>query len=156
MLRYLALCLGVWWTLGTQAQEQPTLLFSLERTTCYGNCPYYSVEIYANGTARYHGKRHVERLGLYQATVPPTLVQQLQQRVKAINYQQLHPKYPIEGLGIIDLPMCITTVVENGVTKTIYNRNDAPLALVKYERLLDDLIETLDWQPSSFTGKQGE
>lgn len=151
MLRYLALCWGLCWAIGLQAQEQPALLFSLERTTCYGNCPYYSVEIYANGTARYHGKRHVERLGLYRAAVPRTMVQQLKERTQAIGYQQMHPKYPVEGLGIIDLPLCITTVVQDGEAKTIYNRNDAPMELVTYEQLLDDLVETLDWQPANPT-----
>lgn len=146
MLRYLALCWGVLWTIAVGAQDTPILLLSLERTTCYGKCPYYSVEIYANGTARYHGKRHVERLGVYQAQVPVAVVQLLQQRAKSIDYQQMHPKYPIEGLGIIDLPLCITTVVQEEKTKTIYNRNDAPLSLVAYEQLFDELVETLDWR----------
>lgn len=147
-MRYLWLLLWCCVAINSQAQEDPQLLFALERTTCYGQCPYYSVQIYDNGTARYHGKRHVERLGLYTAVVPPAVVQRLQAKLNAIQYEQLYPKYPVEGLGIIDLPLCISTVSIQGAPKTIYNRNDAPLGLVEYERLFDNLVEELDWRPA--------
>ena len=147
-MRYFWWWLVLGWSLPLWAQEAPKVLFALERTTCYGKCPYYSVQIFDNGTARYHGKRDVERLGVYEANVPKAIVQQLSAKAKAIQYDQLHPKYPIEGLGIIDFPLCISTVASAVGSKTIYNRNDAPLGLVEYERLFDALTADLDWRPA--------
>lgn len=129
-----------------QATTEAPLILSLERTTCYGNCPYYSIEIYADGRAVYEGKKNVELLGKYTATAPPDLLQTLLEKAIAINYVNLQPKYPIRGLGIIDFPVCISSVRQNGLLKTIYNRNDAPASLVAYEQLFDELTENLPWQ----------
>lgn len=129
------------------AQENTApLLLSLERTTCYGNCPYYSIRIYADGRAVYEGKKNVELLGKYTAMAPPSLLQELLEKARAINYTSMHPKYPIKGLGIIDFPVCISSVRQEGQLKTIYNRNDAPATLVAYEQLFDALTESLSWQ----------
>ncbi|MFK7798462.1 MAG: DUF6438 domain-containing protein [Aureispira sp.] len=130
------------------AQETTTapLILSLERTTCYGNCPYYSINIYADGRAVYEGKKNVELVGKYTATAPPAVVQELLEKAISIDYVDLNPKYPIRGLGIIDFPVCISSVRHNGVLKTIYNRNDAPALLVAYEQLFDELTESLPWQ----------
>lgn len=151
-MKYWVFCSWCWGLLlcasGLWAQvTSPKVLFSLERTTCYGQCPYYNVEIYDDGTARYHGKQYVERLGVYTAIVPDSVVHQLRIRTQVIDYQNFYPKYPKRGLGIIDLPMCISSVEMGGVLKTIYNRNEAPVALIEYERLFDDLVEDLNWRP---------
>lgn len=129
-----------------QATTTVPLILSLERTTCYGNCPYYSIKIYADGRAVYEGRKNVELLGKYTATAPPSLVQELLEKAISIKYVDLNPKYPIRGLGIIDFPVCISSVRQNGILKTIYNRNDAPASLVAYEQLFDELTESLSWQ----------
>lgn len=142
----LILCL---WIGGSKIWAQTTaapLILSLERTTCYGNCPYYRIEIYADGRAVYEGKQNVELLGKYTATAPPTLIEKLLDKAIAINYVNFNAKYPVRGLGIIDFPVCISSVRQNGVLKTIYNRNDAPASLVAYERLFDELTESLPWR----------
>lgn len=130
------------------AQQNTTvpLMLSLERTTCYGQCPYYSVKIYADGRAVYEGKKNVSLLGKHVATVPPSMVQQLLEKATVIDYASLHTKYPLQGLGIIDFPVCISSVRQNGVLKTIYNRNDAPATLIAYEQLFDELTENLSWE----------
>ena len=129
-----------------QVPYQAPLLFSLERTTCYGKCPYYSIKIYADGRAVYEGKRNVLLMGTHTATAPPQLLDQLFKRAKSIQYSELAPKYPIEGLGILDFPVCISSVRQDGQLKTVYNRNDAPATLVAYEQFFDELLETLPWQ----------
>lgn len=130
----------------SQENTAAPLVLSLERTTCYGRCPYYSVKIYADGLAVYEGRKNVILLGKYTTRVPPSLIQQLLEKAAAIDYAHLHTKYPVEGLGIIDFPVCISSVRQNGILKTIYNRNDAPPALISYEQLFDELTGTLSWR----------
>lgn len=129
-----------------QEQEESLLVASLERTTCYGNCPYYEVRVYANGMVTYRGRKNVEHIGLHQAKISPKQVQQLLDKAKSIGYVYLENKYPVKGLGIIDFPVCITSVKEGDVKKVIYNRNDSPQRLVEYQDFFDELIEDLEWK----------
>ncbi|BDS09333.1 DUF6438 domain-containing protein [Aureispira anguillae] len=129
-----------------QQIDESLLVASLERTTCYGNCPYYEVKFYANGFATYHGKKNVEFMGQYQATIPKELLTKLLQKADLIGYHDLGNKYPVKGLGIIDFPVCITSLKTEQGQKIIYNRNDAPQRLVDYQKFFDELVEEIDWQ----------
>lgn len=128
------------------AMEEASLIASLERTTCYGNCPYYEIKIYKDGTAIYNGKKHVPYLGKHQAKLSSQLVEQILKKADAIGYMSLNDKYPEQGLGIIDFPVCITSIQTNNGKKTIYNRNDSPQRLVEYENFFDELLENIKWE----------
>jgi hypothetical protein len=129
-----------------QKAEESLLLASLERTTCYGNCPYYEVKVYSNGLITYNGRKNVEYLGLHEGILSQTQIQQLLGKAKAVGYIHLENKYPIKGLGIIDFPVCITSVMEEGNKKMVYNRNDSPQRLVEYQDFFDELIEEVEWK----------
>ena len=129
--------------------NESLLIASLARTTCYGNCPYYEVKLYSNGMALYHGKKNVEYIGLYKAKVGEKFIAEVIARAKEINYMDLGGKYPVKGLGIIDFPVCITSVIIGGEKKIIYNRNDSPQKLVEYEAFFDELLEEVQWKKVS-------
>lgn len=133
-----------------QKVDESLLVASLERTTCYGNCPYYEVKVYSNGVVIYNGRKNVEYLGLHKGTLSQQQVKQLLEKAKSVGYIHLENKYPIKGLGIIDFPVCITSVVEEGAKKMVYNRNDAPPRLAEYQNFFDELIEDLDWKKVGF------
>ena len=130
------------------AQEVDESLFvaSLERTTCYGNCPYYEIKLYSNGLAIYHGKKNVKYLGLHKAMVGGKIVAMIINKAAEIGYENLGSRYPEKGFGIIDFPMCITTVQTAKGKKTVYNRNDSPQKLVEYQNLFDELFEDIEWK----------
>lgn len=132
-------------TLFAQANDS-LLIASLERTTCYGNCPYYKISVYSNGIVVYEGKQHVEPLGAYYTVVSDRKVMMILAMAESIDYWSLQNKYPAQGLGIIDFPTCITHVSLNGKQKTIYNRNDAPTALIRYQNFFDTLFEEIEWE----------
>jgi hypothetical protein len=129
-----------------QKVDESLLVASLERTTCYGNCPYYEVKVYSDGVVTYKGRKNVEYLGLYKGRLSQEQVRQLSEMAKSVGYIHLENKYPVKGLGIIDFPVCITSVVQEGVKKMVYNRNDAPQRLVEYQNFFDELIEDLEWK----------
>jgi len=129
-----------------QKVDESLLVASLERTTCYGNCPYYEVKVYSNGVITYNGRKNVDYLGLHKGVLSQKQIRQLLDKAKSVGYVHLENKYPIKGLGIIDFPVCITSVREGTKTKMIYNRNDSPQRLVEYQNFFDELIEELDWK----------
>lgn len=129
-----------------QQLNDSLLVASLERTTCYGKCPYYKISIYSNGLVTYHGKAHTSPLGRYYTTISTKKVFQLLELANKINYFELGNKYPTKGLGIIDFPTCITYIKVDKKEKTIYNRNDAPMRLVRYQDFFDSLFEEIEWK----------
>jgi hypothetical protein len=58
----LAVCLGI-----AQASQQPIVpadtIISLQRTSCYGPCPVYTVKIDARGSVTYEGEKFVRVVG---------------------------------------------------------------------------------------------
>ena len=133
-----------------QKADESLLVASLERTTCYGNCPYYEVKVYSNGLVTYNGRKNVEYLGLYEGRLSQQQIRQLLDKAKSVGYIHFENKYPIKGLGIIDFPVCITSVTEGAKKKMVYNRNDSPQRLVEYQNFFDELIEELDWKKRGF------
>ena len=47
----------------TASEETPKLLAKIERGPCYGACPVFSLTIYFDGTAVFHGTRNTEVTG---------------------------------------------------------------------------------------------
>lgn len=133
-----------------QNVDESLLVASLERTTCYGNCPYYEAKVYSNGVVIYNGRKNVEYLGLHESRLSQQQIQALQDKAKSVGYIHLENKYPTKGLGIIDFPVCITSVVEGENKKMVYNRNDAPQRLVEYQNFFDELLEDLEWKKVGF------
>ncbi len=43
----------------------PYTKIELERTECYGTCPSYIVSLYADGTAKYNGRKYAARTGSF-------------------------------------------------------------------------------------------
>jgi hypothetical protein len=133
-----------------QKVDESLLVASLERTTCYGNCPYYEVKVYSNGVVTYNGRKNVEYLGLHESVLPQKQIHELLDKAKSIGYAYLENKYPIKGLGIIDFPLCITSVKEGEIKKMVYNRNDSPQRLVEYQEFFDELMEEVEWKKIGF------
>jgi hypothetical protein len=90
-------------------------------------------------------KKNVAHLGTHRARISVDSIHLILAQAKAINYMQLNEKYPVEGLGILDLPVCITHIKEGSDEKTIWNRNDAPVELIRFERYIDQLLADVHW-----------
>ena len=130
-----------------QQIDDSLLVASLSRTTCYGNCPYYEIKVYANGIATYLGKKNVLLIGFYKATINENIIEQILNKALQIKYMSLNNKYPLKGIGIIDFPVCITSIkTKKGKKKTIYNRNDSPQKLIEFQNFFDKLFEETEWK----------
>lgn len=140
MMSYLISLLSIFYLFNTNP------VATLERTTCYGACPYYKIAVYADGRVLYEGKSHVENIGKRTARISKATVEKLLAKAKEINYLSLENRYPNKGFGIVDFPMCITSVTIDGQQKEVYNRNDGPKELTAYQDFFDALFEEVEWE----------
>ena len=122
------------------------LVASLLRTPCFGKCPNYEIRLYASGYATFEGIANVPIIGRFEARVDQQTVESVIGFANKINYFSLSDRYPTQGRGIEDFPLCVTFFRQENLKKIIYNRNDAPADLVRYEKFFDTIFEGVAWE----------
>ena len=126
-------------------------LIQLQRTSCYGPCPIYTVSIDARGVVTYVGEKFVRVVGRQTARIDPMIVAKLLARAESIRFFDLRNAYrTIENPDgststVTDLPTTIVTVTANGRTKTVEDYVAAPDALKEFEREIDEAAGTKRW-----------
>lgn len=117
----------------------------IERTGCFGSCPAYTLIVSSNGSFRYKGEKHVERIGEFSGKVSIAQFNQLAQFIMDSDYLGLEDSYhPM----ITDCPTVFTTVVANGKRKVVSNyANGGPTKLWAIEQLIDHLMLGAEWKP---------
>jgi Domain of unknown function (DUF6438) len=125
-------------------------IIRLQRTSCLGSCPVYTVTIDARGTVTYDGERLVRVVGRRTA-IDPSAVATLLARAEGIRFFQMRDtyremEYP-DGTrsSPSDLPTKIVTITVNGRTKGVEDYVAAPDALDEFERKIDDAAGTKRW-----------
>jgi hypothetical protein len=124
-------------------QGDVSLFASISKSPCYGTCPVYEMKIYSDGKVEYEGKRNVERIGKYIATISEEQMQKFVNVANEINYFKLEDKY---DSPITDVPSTTTTLSVNGSAKSVYRRADYPNKILRFEALFEDLFELLVWK----------
>ena len=116
----------------------------LERLRCYAQCPAYTVIIQADGSFRYVGEYNVERLGEYTGRVSQGRLNQVLAFVAETDFAKMNTSYTSPFL---DGPTVYTMVAKSGDPKVIENyANSGPATLWAIEQLIDDLLETAEWE----------
>lgn len=137
----------------------PDLLISLERTSCRGSCPTYTLKISADGWVVYRGKTFVttRRIGVSKPTQEQ--LRQLLAEFEKVDYFSLRDRYQHVADGCqssgIDFPSAITSIRINGRSKTIthdYGCRDKfpdgpvyPKELFVLEQGIDEIVGSSKW-----------
>jgi hypothetical protein len=140
---------------GTAAAQEPQVppdaIVRLQRTSCFGPCPIYTVAIDARGTVTYEGERFVRVVGRRTAQIVPSAVLELLTRAEQIRFFDLRDAYRVienpDGTAtmVTDLPTKIVTVTVNGRTKRVEDYIGAPDSLTEFEREIDNAAATKRW-----------
>ena len=113
------------------------ILFSFEKTACFGFCPVYKFTLYANGVACYLGKNYVKKEGTLYGLFNENDWNVIKMKVDSIQYFKLASVYPIEtNQSIPDLAKTISYFKLNGKEKKIENSYSAPIELRNFEEYL--------------------
>ena len=125
----------------------------IERTSCYLQCPVYSVSIDAHGGVTYEGEKFVRVKGRQVDRVLASRVAELYQTSQRIGVFGLRDQYRIiraaDGSEAVvpDLPGTIVTVTAGGRTKRIEDYFGAPGTLKDLERQVEEIARTNRWVP---------
>ncbi len=121
---------------------EPPIQITLRRTTCFGECPDYTVGIDGNGNVAYEGRRFVRVTGKQVARIDRAAVQALLDEFEQIEFFSLKDKYTER---ITDLPTTYVTLVLGDRSKTVEDYHGAPKALRDLERHIDEAAGVQRW-----------
>jgi hypothetical protein len=102
----------------------PDTKITLSRTICYGTCPAYKLEIFANGRVDFDGQRHVRKTGHAVWRINQDRIKQLIAEFAKINYFSLADDYSLSNrrncpnFGT-DAPAVTTSITISGQTKSV-------------------------------------
>jgi hypothetical protein len=74
-----------------------TLLATLERTGCYGECPVYRLTVSTDGSVVYVGTRWVKVTGRQEFKLTPAQVSELETAFERANFMSLHDYDHVES-----------------------------------------------------------
>ncbi|HKE82403.1 MAG TPA: DUF6438 domain-containing protein [Vicinamibacterales bacterium] len=152
----LALALAIGLAAGPALAQEPDLppdaLIRLQRTSCFGPCPVYTVTIDARGTVTYEGEQSVRVVGRRTARIDTSIVAGLLARAERIRFFEMRDVYRVienpDGTTTIvtDLPTAFVSVTVNGRTKKVEDYVAAPDSLREFEREIDTAAGTKRWE----------
>ena len=93
----------------------PFKSIKLQRTPCYGSCPVYEVEVFANGKVKFIGEMFVKKIGPHFWKLDSGKIELLNQLICKYDYFNIAE----QELNIIMScsPSCITTIELQDGTK---------------------------------------
>ncbi len=128
---------------GPPAGEEITEI-GLERTRCFGTCPVDEVIFQSDGTVRYVGKAHVDKVGKYKGKIDPAEFEKLARMMDKNKFFELKDDY---SKPITDHPSLITHAKRAKATKKVDNYADAgPKELKEIEKAVLKLSAEVKWE----------
>lgn len=116
----------------------------IERGSCYGFCPMYSLEINQSGTVCFIGDMFVDKLGKHEWNIQKETINVLNDAIKRFMFFDLEKTY--SDIQISDLPTCTVCVtLKNGESRTIIQGKGKeiwPEELKLFQKAIDKIADT--------------
>lgn len=114
---------------------------TLEKTTCRGQCPVFSLAIFENGIVQYIGTKNVDKIGKYEKKLSKTEIKNLKEIFDKYDFFSFENEYTGK---ITDLPTTYISFIHNGQTKKIRYYYGAPEKLKELEEILNKIAQNND------------
>jgi hypothetical protein len=119
---------------------------TLSRSSCFGTCPSYKVDIYGDGRVVYRGESSVDVMGEHRYTVPASDVAKLVESLRAKDLWSLRPAY---RSTITDNPTFELTIAMDGqvhhIEDYVGQMAGMPVAVSEFESEVDKVARTGMW-----------
>lgn len=106
----------------TQGQPMHDVSITLQRSTCFGNCPGYSVTVTSDGTVSFEGHAHVQT-GSARGHATPAQVANMLAAFDRAGFRSMRDSYVSHDDGcemvMSDMPGVKITVVDSTGSKTV-------------------------------------
>lgn len=123
----------------TPTAAGPVLTF--ERTPCYGRCPAYIMQVYADGRVAYEGRHSVPLMGRHDLKLPAATVADMLRQAKEAHFETFEKEYLS---GATDMPSTIVTIRQpDGTLKKVTVENNAPENVKTYFTYLTTQFDQL-------------
>ena len=122
---------------------------TLSRTICYGTCPAYKLEVFANGRVVFNGQAHVRKTGTVTWEISADRIKELISEFHKINYFSLADDYSLSNRKNCpnfgsDAPSVTTSITINGQTKTVFHSHGCQdLEILSQLESFEDRIDEL-------------
>lgn len=126
--------------------SKPDLVASLSKTGCFGSCPVFEAQIWADGTATWKGIKNVDRVGVFTAKVPKNWLKDLEVKANETHFFSWLPRYPKHGKEVPDLPMTTCFFKKEGTENKVVDAGDAPADLRRFEKYFWEQLDLLQWE----------
>lgn len=130
--------------------ELKDVVVHLQRSTCYGNCPSYSVTVFGDGRIEYEGLKFVKTTGKKAGRIEPADLKRIVSEFEKANYFSLD-QYTYDKCSCTlctDMPTAITEIQARGKSHKVehyYGCRCAPKALWDLEVAIDKFARTEQW-----------
>ncbi|MBL3654947.1 DUF6438 domain-containing protein [Fulvivirga sediminis] len=125
----------------TESQEDPVI--KMEKTPCFGTCPVYTIEIFADNTAKLHAVQHLPLEGNYIAEMSDSQLNSLVSAFEGGEFFAYEKEYTA---NISDMPTTYLTFNHNGRVKKVKDYHGAPESLKILEKQVAELVDILEWK----------
>jgi len=129
-------------SLSQAASLRRTDFVELQRTSCEGSCPVYSVRIYADGRVLWDGLRAVKVSGNATARVAPAQARKLIEQFRTGGFWDLRDNYLA---STTDLPGAITILHIGKREKRVVDGGPGPVWFQILGLHVDSLANTHQW-----------
>ena len=103
-------------------RPEPVLTFA--RTPCFGTCPAYTMEVFADGRVLYEGRHAVPMMGKKELRLPAAAVADMLRNAKEADFASFNARY---SNGATDLPSTVLGVRQpDGKLKTVSVESAVP------------------------------
>ncbi|MEM9300124.1 MAG: DUF6438 domain-containing protein [Bacteroidota bacterium] len=127
----------------TRSISSDDLVFEIEKTSCYGTCPVYTMTIYKDRTVILNAQQNLEWEGVYMSELSDGRYNELINMFVKERFFEFQDRYTS---NITDLPTTYVTFRHQGKSKKIMDYHQAPEALKTLEEELHGLIAELTWK----------
>ncbi|MGI9191967.1 MAG: TonB family protein [Chitinophagaceae bacterium] len=138
----LVVSLLMFWGLSACAQKNKVTEVYMERTPCFGRCPWYNVYITKEGYIHYEGKKDAELLGVYEGKVPKKEVLEM---MKWLQKQQLPTEETSYPVTISDVSRMHMSFKNNGKHVALKNAQEGPAYFKELGAYMDALLQKATW-----------
>ncbi|HEY0157120.1 MAG TPA: DUF6438 domain-containing protein [Thermoanaerobaculia bacterium] len=118
---------------------------AIERTSCYGYCPTYTLQLFSDGRVAYVGQASVRFIEPRSGKLDEYLFTKLARTAVGIGFFELQDRYTC---AVTDNPTVYVAVVRNGTRKVIEHYAPewtGPAALRLFEEAIDNVEPYIEW-----------